>query len=463
MRNKLRFYNSVALTAQYVLYSLLVEELGSLEAVIFAVLKSVICRHPPMGVSIADESPKKSFYVRLDTIDLREVTQFKTISGGQQFIEDQHQKPFERLGELPLWRVVVAEHETEANTSSVSNDESNDRGDITFDVGFFYNHTMGDGMSGAAFHLDFLDALKSLAAGNTSSITSGEPIIEIPKLELLPSLEAAIKWPLSLKFIGSEVFKILVLGNKDSRRWTGPPVTFTTEAPPSTRLLSIILDSTTTSKISQLCSENKATITPLLAVLIARHMANAYPSYSRFTGTIAVQLRRFTGVTNRQMVDQASGVDLHFSTEKEKGYLSCKYIDWDVVRSCRAIIDGVLKSPANQLIILLKYLSNMEGYFKWQIGKHKNWSFELSNVGLLDGSMDRDGAAKFRRMVFSQSANVAEAPYIISVASVRGGDTAITLTWQEGILEDEKTKQVLQALEVELYQMSLEGELENLK
>jgi hypothetical protein len=433
-----------------------------MQAVTFAALKTIICQQPIMGVSVVDETPRAASWVRLDTIDLQEVTTFITVPGGQRFIEDQHQKPFERLRELPLWRVVVAEHQSNVAGSPVSGDLANSINDTVFDVGFFYNHAIGDGLSGAAFHLGFLDALNALRAETASSPLPPEPVIEVPKLELLPNLEDAAHFPLSIMFIGWEVIKEFILGDKDSKRWTGPSVMFSPETPPKTRMITIFLDSTISAKISARCRNNKVTVTPLLAVLLARHIAAAYPKYSRFLGTIAIQLRRFTGVSNRQMVDHVSGVTVKCSTATngERGYVPCQYVDWEAVRACRAVIDGAAESPANQITLLLKFLSNMEEFFRSRVGKDRSWSFELSNVGLVDGGLQSDGIAKFKRLIFSQSANVAEAPHVFSMASVKGGDTAIALTWQEGVLEEDKAKKVMEDLQGELHLIAMEYDLE---
>jgi hypothetical protein len=431
--------------------------------VVFAALTIVLCQQPIMGVSVVDETPGAASWVRLDTIDLQEVTRFITISGGQQFIEDEHQKPFDRVGELPLWRVVIAEHMKDTTGSSGSGGLGSDSVDTIFDIGFFYDHAMADGLSGVAFHLDLLDALNALGAEAASSKLPLEPVIEIPRQELLPNLENAGHFPLSIRFIGWEIIKAFILGDKDTKRWTGPPVMFSKDIPPKTRIRTIILPSSISAKISARCRRNKVTITPLLTVLIARHLANMYPNYSRFLGTIAIQLRRFTGVSNRQMVNQVSGVTVSCSTEEKKGYVSCSLVDWDTIRACRAIIDDAAKSPANQITILLKFLSNFEEFFWSKVGKERSWSFELSNVGLADGGLSGSGVAKLRRLVFSQPANVAEAPYVFSVAGVKGGDMVIALTWQEGVLEEAKAEKVMKDLENELHLVAMEYDLENLE
>jgi hypothetical protein len=160
------------------------------------------------------------------------------------------------------------------------------------------------------------------------------------------------------------------------------------------------------------------------------------------------------------MVNQVSGVTVNCSTKGGKGYVSCNLVDWEAIRACRSVIDGAAKSPANQITILLKFLSKIEEFFWSRVGKERSWSFEVSNVGLVDGGLYGDGIAKLRRLVFSQSANVAEAPYVFSMASVNGGDMAIALTWQEGVLEEAKAKQVMEALESELHLMAMEYDLE---
>jgi len=162
------------------------------------------------------------------------------------------------------------------------------------------------------------------------------------------------------------------------------------------------------------------------------------------------------------MVNQVSGVTVPCSTKGEKGYVSCSSVDWEAIRSCRAIIDDAVKSPSNQITIMLKFLNNMEEFFWSKVGKDRSWSFEVSNVGLVDGGSHGDGIVRFTRLVFSQSANVAEAPYVFSTASVKGGDMAIALSWQEGVLEEAKAKKVMEDLENELHLIAMEYDLEDL-
>jgi hypothetical protein len=159
------------------------------------------------------------------------------------------------------------------------------------------------------------------------------------------------------------------------------------------------------------------------------------------------------------MGDYVSGVTVHCSTESESGYVPCRHIDWNTVRSCKAVIDDATKSPKNQITSMLRFASDYAAFLK---SKEREVSFEVSNVGLVDGKMNGPGIAKFRSLLFSQSANVTEAPCSFSIASVKGGNMAISLTWQEGIVQEDKGKDIMDGLRVELNQLAMEWDLEKL-
>jgi hypothetical protein len=111
-------------------------------------------------------------------------------------------------------------------------------------------------------------------------------------------------------------------------------------------------------------------------------------------------------------------------------------------------------SPANQDTLLLRFLNDYRGWFKKRVGKTREASFEVSNIGVIDGGMERSGTARFRRIIFSQSASVTGSPYCFCIATAKGGDMAIALSWQFGILDDKTAREVLAALEVEIQKLA---------
>ena len=368
-----------------------------MENVIFAVLNSLVQRHPALGLSIAGEMTQTPSWIRLDKIDLREVVQFKDMNEGYQFIEDMHQRAFDRMGELPLWRVMVVGRPPLELTSPIDQRKDEARGEENvFEVGFFYHHAVGDGKSGAAFHMDFLDILNALASTDPVIRVLTDRVIVPPKLDLPPSIEEARTWPLSMMFVASRALEELVLP-ENPLLWTGPPVQFSPDHLPKTRLLTLFVDSQTVARLTHRCRQIGVTITPLLGVVIARLLARRHPTEGVFTGTISLSLRRFTGVDDRKIVNHVASVTAHFATHPKSGYLftsGSNPFDWGVVRSCKKAIDAVATSPANQDSILLRFLKDYSGWFKKRIGKRREASFELSNIGAVGGGTEKGDTAR---------------------------------------------------------------------
>jgi hypothetical protein len=425
-----------------------------MEAVVFAVLSSLVQQHPALGLSIAGEMTRSPSWIRLDKIDLREVVQFKDTNEDYQFIEDMHQRAFDRVGELPLWRVIVVRRPPQELTSPIGQRKPEAKGEESLiEVGFFYHHAIGDGKSGAAFHMGFLDILNALAGTSPAIRILTDGVIWPPKLDLLPSVEEARAWPLSTRFVVSKVLTELVLP-ESPLLWTGPPVQFSPNRLPQTRLRTLFVDSQTVARLTRQCRQNGVTVTPLLSVIIARLLARRYPTAGLLTGTIALSLRRFTGVDDRKIVNYVASVTTRFATRPKSGYLfasGSSPFDWGVVRSCKKAIDAVAMSPADQDTILLRFLKDYSGWFKKRIGKRREASFELSNIGTVGGEGD---PARFTRIIFSQCASVTGPPYVFCIATVNGGDMAVALTWQDGIVEDQAARELLAALEGEIHTLA---------
>jgi hypothetical protein len=151
------------------------------------------------------------------------------------------------------------------------------------------------------------------------------------------------------------------------------------------------------------------------------------------------------------MVCYVSAFSHQFSSSGESNYIPCSGdFSWNAVETCHREIKVATASPRNQKIGLLRFLSDYEGFFRKQVGQEREFSFEISNVGGMDVESGVDHCAGIDRIIFSQSSNVVGSALAFSIASVNGGDLAIALTWQKGIVEDDLAVKVLQTLEAEL-------------
>lgn len=152
-----------------------------------------------------------------------------------------------------------------------------------------------------------------------------------------------------------------------------------------------------------------------------------------------------------------------FSTKSLAGYIPCEMFSWDAIQTCFNEIKSATASPANQQVGLLKFMDNYEPFFKGKVGKERDHSFEVSNVGVFDSDEHRDeggrkDGVRVDRILFSQGSNVISPGLVFTVASVRGGDLGIGLTWQEDIVRKGDAEEVLKELETELRGLAKEDE-----
>ena len=428
-RNQIGFYTNVGMTARYEIDR---ELMADIENSIFGAVTQLVNSHPVMALSILDESSHSPSWTRLQKIDLRQVVKFANDVQNSDIsaaIESEHQKPFKDLETLPLWRLMVF---------SLCGRNSG-----TIIVGFFFHHGICDGLSGVAFHIDFLKALRSPGLLDQKYPT----IIDVPKLSLLPALEEMHQLPLSIYFIATQILKSILPAAKDDLCWTGRPIH---PEPHTTSQRSLFLPFEIVDNISRLCRNHGVTITALLTVIIARVLAGIFPDYERFTNTTAMSFRRFTDTPPNAMVLSVSSFGHRFSKTRGNDYLECGgEFNWETVKACGKEIQTATSSPKNSQVGLLSFLNDYGGWLKGRVGQKRDHSFELSNVGAMDGGLEGP-KPRIKSLLFSQSRNVTGGALNFSVASVKGGDMGIALTWQESVVATETAERVLADLEAEL-------------
>src|SRR5277367_1352068 len=408
------------------------EFIVNLENAVFGALTQLVNTHPVMGLSIINEASRAPSWTRLRQIDLRQVVTFTHDVDEAEIaamIESAHQTSFGNLNSRPLWRLVVL---------------SPPKGGDSILVGFFVHHAICDGRSGVAFHIDFLKALQSpvLLSKRFPSV------IDVPKLPLLPPLEEIHPLPLSAYFIATQIIKSILPARKDDLCWTGGLIR--TE-PDTTSLRILFLRSEIVNRLSRLCRSHGVTITALLTIMIARVLSRNFPTYERFTSITAMSFRRFTDTPANAMVLYVSSFGHRFSKTPRSGYLDCGgELNWDIVKTCHQEIKTATASSKNSKVGLLKFLNDYGGWLRGQVGQKRDHSFEVSNVGVVDGGIE-GGKPQIKTLLFSQSRNVTGAALGFSVASVKGGDMGISLTWQEGVVDREIAEKVLADLDVQLH------------
>jgi hypothetical protein len=264
---------------------------GSIANVVYAALRELINIHPILGVNVKNEETPAPMWARLESIDLREVVKIiesDLESPFDSWAQDGHRGSIGSSVELPLWRVVVA-----APPPKTKEYESTKIKEVTrFAVGFFFHHGIGDGLSGGAFHLTFLNALDRLIANDpqASLHDSTLAVVPVPKKDLLPNLEMKTPLPISILFMAKEIIKAFIYSPVDSLLWTGPPISTELPRPPITTVRSFLLPASVVDGLVSLCRREKTTVTAFISILIGRKLGMMYSKYSHFVGALPISL-----------------------------------------------------------------------------------------------------------------------------------------------------------------------------
>ncbi|KAK4936581.1 Alcohol acetyltransferase [Elasticomyces elasticus] len=465
-RHSLGFYNNVGVSAFY--SSLSARDFPALKHLIFVALDAVIADHPALSAVPVDEGTSAPYFARLPQINLQEATTFVSselvldpynevsIKELDRILEEQHNTGFRnQASSLPFWRTIVL-YEPEKCSNVV--------------VCFVFHHALADGTSGLAFHRAFHSALDRASSitptfGAYCSHGNTELFARPPDRSLIPSLEDIHPLPLSITYILKSLWNDW-FPTRPSTVWTGAPITADHRKRRS-GFHSICFSQDTTASLLRACRSHSTTLTAVVEVLTAAAVLTELPSeYSIVRCDGAIAMRRWLphDVVNENSIGNwvSRYVDEHRRTAGDVRARS-KAIDlfsWDEARRVRKTIETELnKEGKNSVVGLLKYAGDLHQRFKGKIGKDRDETFEISNIGVYKSGVaeDKDCEWKVGRVVFSQCADVCGPA--IGVSLVTGGDGCLNigLSWLEGIVEGVWMEQMMRTLRQVVEEISRSG------
>ncbi|CAI7670078.1 unnamed protein product [Penicillium crustosum] len=443
-RHQVGFYLNVAVSATYFLPDSFVLPIKDY---VYQACEAAIAQHPSLSAIVADDHTQDPYFVRLPEIDLDQVVSFQDRKPGllatetdgeptpdldlQTLLATQHNTPFRAPN--PLWRVCVLldiEYERQ------------------FTVAFVYHHAIGDGTSGKAFHQTFLRALGSMDSSDRT-----KSIIKSPRVPLLPNIELVHSMSLSLFYLARKIFQAKIYSRRPTGLWTGSKVL----VPSQTRLRLVPFSKLLVGAIRDRCRQEGTTITALLQTIVARSIfAHIPPEFTQLACTGALSSRRWLPDI---ITDESMGVwvqDYEETYSREIVAPSEGSFPWEEARRSRKTIQSVLQMEGkNASTSLLQFVDDFqEELCLSKVGKDRDKSFEVSNVGVLDPQTKSD-LPTIKGMVFSQSASVMG--NAIEVSAVTGGDGCLVLavSWQQGVVEADLVNKVIESTKQELYSIEV--------
>jgi hypothetical protein len=410
---------------------------------VYQATETAIAEHPALSAIVADDHTQEPYFVRLPQLDLDRIVSFQDRKPGllateangepapdldlQALLATEHNKPFKTPD--ASWRLcVLLDTEDECQ----------------FTVVFVYHHAIGDGSSGKAFHQTFLRGL-----GLTRNSEKTKSIILTPLIPLLPNIELVSPMSLSFFYLAKKLFQAKIYSRRPAGLWTGSKVL----TPSQTRVRLVPFSRTLLRALRHLCHAQSTTITALLQTVIARAIFAHIPaSFTQLACTGALSCRRWLpAVIN----DESMGVWVQgFEESYSRDDLYAAAFPWDEARRSRKTIQSVLEMKGKDASVnLLQFVDNyQEELCLSKIGKEREGSFEVSNVGFVDSPADPEKPS-IKGMVFSQSASVMG--NAIEVSAITGGDGCLVLSvsWQEGVVEPSLINEVIESAKQELYSL----------
>lgn len=421
-------------------------DLASINTYLPAV-KACVDAHPILSTVIQEADSEEPMFVRPTKLDLTRHIRIQTLDETLTDEEDAlksklsalNDEQFDHCERIPPWRVDITPLSARATQPKCL-------------IAFAFSHSVGDGLSGSAFHRTFLDSLR------TKTDWDGDSTIPTPEIPLPPSLDdrLSVSWGYLLgpalgtylptivsKYLGSQIH---VSPITDST-WIGTPTFYKPESH-NTGLELIRIDNETVEMALNECRKHQAKLSGLLHQFIVHALVVSFPpavENKELVSTTPIDLRQNLGVTRNSMGVYTSAVyALHnaegLSTAPASG---SRRLDYDRMWSeARSLTSSFAESAAtikNQPIGLIKYVRNMRAWTLESIGKRRGYSYELSNVMSFDPApgkgikeSQRDGKWKLKKLIFTQPANCSGAALSFNVISLKGGPMVIALTWQLG-------------------------------
>lgn len=411
-----------------------------------------------MRVGLADVDAKVPFWVEIEGIDLRRHITWYTKTGSESDFEELYLKSYQGfldtkftdLQRLAGWKVAIFR-----------------KNEFELDIVFGWNHSNCDGISGKIFHRTLLMYLN-----DSATATKPLPFNEKTRFlattattaDLPPPQEDISEYSLSFWFLASTIWREIaypwVTGDQSSKALWSPIRT----KPYETHRATARLSSTRLAEVLVNCRKCNTTLTGLLhgitlvflAKLLGSDKAKAFvsqtplnqrrhtlPHSDKFPDlvpddTMANYVSILMHDFNSNVLDEIRNLPGE-SSPNSASAAELERIIWTAATNVRADIQRQLdKGTKDDFCGLMKLIPDLRSHFRSELLKPRMPTWLVSNVGVLDGGLreKRDDGWMIQKAIISLGAYVNGPVCKVNVLSVLGGELAVDVSWQAGVLED---------------------------
>ena len=438
-RQVLGIYNSVIVTATYTVRLKLDDTL--LCSIFCATISRLLHRHPSLCCYVEGEDTLEPRFRRLITIEVKDVIQILNLEKREslaQKLQELHDQQWPMEGK-PLWKLVVMREPQIASDTSIGS---------KLHIAFVYHHVIGDGLSGAAFHRSLLRELESIEK-------TSQDLQEIPKaietpvsISLIDPIEKLSVLPLSWLFLIKQVVREYAprwLIGAPSSVWAGLPVETLDKCPFRSRVRIVAIQADELKSLLEESKKHSVTLTSLLTAALVSALADALPGAPRFLGMTPYTLRRVTGTSMDEMVNQTSSFETSYLADLldriRKASNRKERVEslWNTASYFHVQMQGELaRCPRDNLVGLLPYVSDYVKYYQKKICKEREVSWELSNLGVFRTIQESlPESWRLENMIITQGAHPVGPAFAVNCISVQGGPLTIAITWQDSVVHED--------------------------
>ncbi len=425
-------------------------------------VRAVVAQHPALQCGIIDETTPNPAFIRLESIDLKKHVEYHESDSSfaaednflafqqevalRELLSRQHSRSWNDITIHPTWRIqVMMQTATPPFIHSA------------IEVSFLFHHALIDGLSGIAFHHSLLKALNSNLEPNDAGF-----IIDVPHtVSLAPSVENQLHLrDLPLNVTRPRLF--LEYCNQHLPEWTrslfspwtGRPANLLPAVNFVSRLHVVDINAAEFHNFREICREYKTTFTAMLHAIIVLCLSRRRPNAKAFVACTPFSVRDCSNTPMDQLVNQISvakttfprRVIKSFSNQVGNGEIN------EIANLASSFSRNLRKTlrafPEDSTLSLLEYVSDLRAHFRGKLGKSREVTFEVSNLGAFcDPSREnnRQNGDKWNinRMLFTQSGSVVGNALSFNVVSVEDGPLTLSLTWQDGAVSERVVSNLL--------------------
>ena len=403
------------------------------KAVLYPALETAIRNHAALAARMVARHPSPPTWIRLSSIDLNKVVSFvdKDSQELHTVLEEFFLNTIDFSEELPMWKLLVLRDGM---------------------VVFAFDHTMGDGQSGLAFHHTLLKALNSTERRSTEHPGI---ITTLPQDNALPPaiedvMDVSTPFTTVLQMFAHRIFPSRK--PKHNGAWTGNPVPSTITMPVAVRIFHFNPEDT--AKLTKLSREHKTTLTGTLhtlTVVVLSRLIRTQPDGKRFTSVqthIPISLRRFIGTPPTAICNHVSGYNAHYPLNDQEAPVSPETFPWDNAATLTETLRRVAPHTA-RVLGMLKYVSGpYEKSTRREIGRPRAGALEFSNLGAFPALEVRDaGGWRIRETVFAQADATRGPVFKLNTVGNPDGGLGVSITWAKVAVDHELAEEYVREFE----------------